>query len=124
MVKDGKALITKRGSDPEKGRCDVPGGFLNHDENPVEGVKRELQEELGVEVEVSFDDFVQAIPHIYGDDGDWVLALGFRGRLLRGEPRPASDVEAVRWVSADELDAVDFAWPHDRDLVRKVLSHG
>lgn len=117
-------MITKRASDPEKGRWDVPGGFLNHDEDPIEGVKRELQEELGVEVDVTFDDFVQAIPHRYGSDGDWVLALGFRGRLLKGEPQPASDVDALRWVSSAELDTIDFAWPHDRELVRKALQDG
>jgi hypothetical protein len=30
----------------------------------------------------------------------------------------------VRWISATELDATDFAWPHDRELVRRALGDG
>jgi NADH pyrophosphatase NudC (nudix superfamily) len=124
LVKDGRALITQRGIDPEKGRFDVPGGFLAVGESPAEGVKRELREELGVEVEVSESDYVQGAPHRYGRDGDWTLALGFKARLVSGDPTPADDVAAFRWVGAEELDQIDFAWEHDRELVRKVLADG
>ena len=122
IVRDGKALITKRGRPPEKGRFDIPGGFLEPDEDPVSGLEREVDEELGMTIEVSFDDFVHAVPHKYGEDGDWTLAMGFIVRQSSGEPEPADDVEEVRWVSLEDLDAVDFAWEHDRALVRKALS--
>ena len=121
IVKNGKALITQRAMDPEKGRFDIPGGFLEMGETPVEGVKRELREELGVEVDVTDADYIQASPHRYGDDGTWTLALGFRARLAAGDPTPADDVESFRWVEESELDAIDFAWDHDRDLIRRVL---
>lgn len=122
MVRDGKALITKRAREPEKGRFDIPGGFLDPDEDPVTGLIREVDEELSMMVTVEISDLVQAVPHRYGADGDWVLALGFIGRDPIGEPQPADDVEEVRWVTLDELAGVDFAWEHDRDLVRKALS--
>lgn len=121
IVRDGKALITKRARDPEKGRFDIPGGFLDPDEDPVTAVKREVEEELGMEIEVGFDDLIQAVPHRYGDEGDWTLAIGFIAARSSGDPQPADDVEEVRWVTADELASVDFAWEHDRDLVRKAL---
>ena len=63
-------------------------------------------------------------PARYGDEGDPTLNLGFKGRLVRGEPAPNDDVAAVRWISATELDATDFAWPHDRELVRRALGDG
>ena len=122
IVRDGKALITKRGRPSEKGRFDIPGGFLELDEDPVAGLKREVDEELGMTIEVSFDDFVQAVPHKYGEDGDWTLAIGFVVRKSSGEPEPADDVEEVRWVTLDDLDGIDFAWEHDRALVRQALS--
>lgn len=122
IVRDGKALITKRARVPEKDRYDIPGGFLDPDEDPISGLKREIDEELGMTVEVGFEDFVQAMPHKYGDDGDWTLALGFIIRKAEGEPVAADDVAEVRWVTLDELDATDFAWEHDRELVRKALS--
>ena len=121
IVSDGKALITERGREPEKGRYDVPGGFLGPGEEPLEGLRREVQEELGVEIDVSMDDVIQMVPHRYGSEGDFVLAIGFKARLLSGTPSPADDVASVRWVRTEEIDDVDFAWPHDRDLVRKAL---
>lgn len=122
IVKDGMALITQRANDPEKGRFDIPGGFLEEGETPVAGVKRELREELGVEVDVTDADYIQASPHRYGDDGTWTLALGFRARLTSGDPSPADDVESFRWVEDDDLEDIDFAWDHDRELVRRVLN--
>ena len=122
IVRDGRALITKRAREPEKGRFDIPGGFLERDEDPVTAVKREVEEELSMAIDVGYDDLLQAVPHRYGANGDWVLAMGFIARSATGEPRPADDVEEARWVSLDELADIDFAWEHDRALVRKALS--
>jgi ADP-ribose pyrophosphatase YjhB (NUDIX family) len=122
IVVDGRALVTERAREPEKGRIDVVGGFLKLDENPIDALKREVAEELGVEIEVSYHDLVQAVPHAYGPDGDWVLSLGFKARLVSGEPEPADDVAAVHWVTLSELEDLDWAWEHDRELVRKALA--
>ena len=121
IVVDGKALVTVRGREPEKGRLDVPGGFLLPGEDPILGLRREVKEELGVDIDVDVSDCLSMVPHRYGREGDFVLALGFKARLVGGEVAPADDVEAVQWVQAGELDDLDFAWPHDRELVRKAL---
>ncbi len=121
IVRDGKALVTVRGVEPHKGKLDAPGGFLLNGEDPVEGLKREIREELGIEIDVGVADCVQMVPHVYAHDDDFNLALGFRARWLSGDPRPADDVAGLRWISAEELDALDFAWEHDKDLVRKAL---
>lgn len=120
IVRDGRALLTVRAGEPEKGRLDVPGGFLNVGEHPVEGLAREVREELGVEIEVLGDPVLLAT-HTYGENGEWVLAIGFRARIAGGEPSPTDDVAEIRWVSAEELDSVDFAWEHDRGFVRRAL---
>ena len=121
IVADGCALITRRGKDPEKGRFDVPGGFLHAGEEVLDGLRREVMEELGVEIDVAMSDLVQVVPHTYGEEGDFVLAMGFIVRLRSGEPKAADDVAEIRWVSRDEVDHVEFAWEHDRTLVRRAL---
>ena len=121
IVRDGKALVTERGVEPEKGRYDVPGGFLAAGEEPIAGLKRELREELGIEIEAAVEDCVSMVPHPYGPEGDHVLAIGFIAKLIEGEPRAADDVAGFRWVDEEQLDDLDFAWPHDRELVRKAL---
>lgn len=124
IFRDGKVLVVRRARAPERGRFDVPGGFLKFKEDPVTAVRREVQEELGIEVELSEKDFIQAVPHKYGDEDEWVLALGFLARFVAGVPTPNDDVAEARWVSEDEVDEIDFAWSHDRDLVRKAFEHG
>jgi ADP-ribose pyrophosphatase YjhB (NUDIX family) len=121
---EGKVLVVRRARDPEKGRFDVPGGFLKFREDPIAAVKREVKEELDIEVDLSEADFIQAVPHAYGDEDEWVLALGFLARLVSGTPEPNDDVAEAKWITEDEIDGIDFAWPHDRDLVKRAFQHG
>lgn len=121
IVHEGRALVTQRARDPEKGKFDVPGGFLRHGEEPIEGLRREVREELGVEIETDIEQCVSMVPHEYGEEGDIVLALGFKAKLVSGDPTPADDVAAFKWVTTGDLDGLDFAWPHDRELIRRAL---
>jgi ADP-ribose pyrophosphatase YjhB (NUDIX family) len=120
IVEDSRALVTVRAREPEKGRVDLPGGFLEVGEHPVDGLVREAREELGVEIEV-VERPVLLATHTYGEGGAYVLAIGFRARITDGETHPTDDVAEVRWISTEELDSVDFAWEHDREMVRAAL---
>ena len=122
-MRDGKALVTVRAREPEKGRVDVLGGFVEVGEHPVRGIEREVREELGVEIEVEERPVLMAT-HTYGPVGNWVLAISFLARIVDGEPSPADDVTGIRWISAEEIDTTDFAWEHDRRLVRAALEVG
>lgn len=124
IVLDGRALVTERAFEPFKGRFDVPGGFLRRGEDPLDGLRREVKEELGVDIDVGIDDLIGLAPHRYGDGDDWNLSLGFTARLVAGEPQPADDVAAIRWVGPGELDGLQWAWEHDRELVRTALHEG
>jgi len=46
-----RALLIRRGSEPHKGAWSIPGGMLELGEELAEGVRRELKEETGLEVE-------------------------------------------------------------------------
>ena len=124
IVKDGRVLLTVRAREPEKGRLDVPGGFLHVGEDPVAGLKREVKEELGIDIEVGVGDCLSMVPHEYGEGGDFVLSLGFRARLVRGQPSASDDVADIKWANISELDELDFAWEHDRRLVKLALEQG
>ncbi len=45
-----QVLLTKRGIKPYMGYWDIPGGFLQNGEQPEDGLRREIREELGVEI--------------------------------------------------------------------------
>lgn len=120
IVENGKVMVTVRAGEPEKGRVDVPGGFLEPGEHPVDALVREVREELDVEIDDIVGPLIMAV-HNYGEGGPFVLALGFAARMVEGEPEPADDVASFLWVGASELDELDFAWPHDRELVEIAL---
>ena len=100
----------------------MPGGFLELGDHPVDGLKREVREELGLELEVD-PMAVLLAPHTYGPEGVWALAaIGFRARISDGAPKSADDVTEALWIGAGEVDGVDFAWEHDRGFVRAALA--
>ena len=120
-IVDGKrVLVTVRGIEPEKGRMDLPGGFVEVGEHPRDAITREAREELAVKVEVEERPMPLAV-HTYGADGEYVLAIAFRARIVSGEPDPADDVAELRWVSEAEIDSLDFAWEHDRKIAWRAL---
>ncbi|SDK93926.1 (deoxy)nucleoside triphosphate pyrophosphohydrolase [Streptomyces indicus] len=101
---EGRMLAARRSAPPElAGRWELPGGKVEEGERPEEALVRELREELGIEAEA-----VERIP------GEWPLGRPgyvlqvWSAKLLRGEPAPLEDHDALRWLGPGELDAVDW----------------
>lgn len=101
----GRLLLARRGAEPHLGKWDLPGGFLEEGEHPLDALRRELREEAGVEIEPI--ELAAIEMDVYGsDDGaPWTLNLYWEARLLSGDPQPADDVSELRWFAPDELPA-------------------
>lgn len=50
LINDGKILLIKKFGGPYDGKLDLPGGTIEFCETPEEAFKRELQEEVGIEI--------------------------------------------------------------------------
>jgi ADP-ribose pyrophosphatase YjhB (NUDIX family) len=99
----GRVLLARRAVEPFRGRWDIPGGFLDEGEHPLDGLRRELREETGLEVEPL--EFVGVWIDRYGGDSDAeaTLNLYWTARVAAGDPEPADDVSELRWFAPDEL---------------------
>jgi len=100
---EGRVLLVRRAVEPFKGRWDTPGGFLEEGEHPLDGLRRELREETGLEVEPL--EFLGAWMDVYGGDStaEATLNLYWTARAVGGEPAPADDVDELRWFARDQL---------------------
>jgi ADP-ribose pyrophosphatase YjhB (NUDIX family) len=99
----GRLMLVRRGVEPGKGKWDTPGGFLEEGESPLDGLRRELREETGLEIEPGR--FFGAVVDLYGDgpEAQYVLSLNWAARIVAGEPVAADDISEIRWFSAEEL---------------------
>jgi ADP-ribose pyrophosphatase YjhB (NUDIX family) len=105
IVRDerGRLLLARRAAEPHLGKWDLPGGFLEEGEHPLDALRRELREEAGVEIEPLELEAIEM--DVYGgDDGSpWTLNLYWEARLASGDPQPADDVSELRWFAPEEL---------------------
>ncbi|HHY83936.1 MAG TPA: 8-oxo-dGTP diphosphatase MutT [Verrucomicrobia bacterium] len=105
VFRNGRLLITRRPAEAHLGGLwEFPGGKREHGESFEECLKRELREELGIDVETA--EAVDSITHSYPERT--VHLRFFRCIWVRNEPRAIGCPE-FRWVTASELD--EFAFP-------------
>jgi mutator protein MutT len=104
---EGRILLARRAAEIENGKWDLPGGYLEEGEDPVEAMVREVREETGLEIEVG--EFHGAWMDWYGDapDAASTVNLYWLARAVGGEPVAADDVDALRWFAPDELPPPD-----------------
>jgi 8-oxo-dGTP diphosphatase len=116
LVKDGKILIAKRkAGDHQANKWEFPGGTVEQNETPQACLKREIQEEFGINVSVG-----RILGEsIYHYDHGSIKLLAYRVHWKSGKIA-LNDHADYRWVSAKQLAEYDFA-PADLPFVEKLL---
>ena len=119
VLHEGRYLLTRRKADVHLGGLwEFPGGKREPGESLEECLRRELREELGIEITepVPF----QVIRHAYPEKT--VELHFFRCSIKDGQPRPLG-CEALQWVPPEELARVPLP-PADRPLVETLQGQG
>lgn len=99
----------------------MPGGALELGEKLRDGVRREVREETGLEVEPG--EVIEVFDSLFTDaEGrtqyHYVL-IDYLCRMIGGEAVAASDVSEVRWVTAEDLAKMEL-----RESIRGVILKG
>jgi 8-oxo-dGTP diphosphatase len=119
LVERGRVLLTQRKAGTHlAGAWELPGGKVRAGEDPRDALRRELQEELGIDVAVG--EIVDVTFHRYEQERKAVLLLFFEATRLVGslEPR-AIDVAAFEWAGPEGLEEARFP-PADVGVLKKV----
>ena len=117
IERDGRYLITRRQPGVHlAGHWEFPGGKCEPDETLHACLRRELREELNVDVTVG--DVLLTTTHDYPERR---VELHFVRCRLEGEPAPQLGQE-MRWTPREELNALEFP-AADAELIR-VLTEG
>ena len=101
-------------------KWEFPGGKIEAGETPVEALKQELEEELGIEAEIGCK--VTQLRHTYLN-GNAVELHFFKVEQYEGELQNRIFRE-IRWVNRRELPALDFLDADRIALVQQIASMG
>ena len=115
---NGRVLLGKRGIEPYRGDWNTVGGFLQYGEDPFEGLKREVYEELGVDCQVG--EFVTMEADTYGTDGPALMNAYFSVHLGSGPLQAQDDIDEWRWFAPDALPD-NIAFESDRKALRTLF---
>jgi len=117
VIKDGdKIFATERGYGDFKGGWEFPGGKIEAGETPQEALKREIKEELDVDIKVH--DLIDTVEYDYPEfhlsmDCFWCEIIN--GKLVLKEH------QAARWLTKETINDVEWL-PADIELVKKIIS--
>lgn len=117
MNKDEEVLIALRPDDVMLGGMwEFPGGKQEEDEEMKNTVKRELKEELDIDISIS-KPFMK-LDHAYSHFK--ITLHAYLCELVNGTPKPKSSKE-IRWIAIDELK--DYPFPKaNRKLTEKLMN--
>lgn len=116
VCRENKILATQRGYGEFKDGWEFPGGKLEAGETGVEALKRELREELDMEVVVG--DLLETVEYDYPQ---FHLTMHCYLCQLAKEEFVLKEHEAARWLGKNQLDEV--AWlSADEGIVEKLKS--
>ncbi|MEJ6706722.1 8-oxo-dGTP diphosphatase MutT [Porticoccus sp. Uisw_050_02] len=103
-AKNKKILITKRPDNkPQGGFWEFPGGKIERDETPTEGLFRELKEELAISV-LEMRPFIK-LEHEYPERS--IILDVWMVEKFTGNAR-GNEGQTIAWVSIDQLNQYQF----------------
>src|ERR1039457_1448836 len=110
---DGTVMAIQR---RDNKHWEPPGGILELQEGPLEGLRREVLEETGLHIEPV------TLTGVYKNMPQAIIALVFRCHVIGGTPRTTTESKQVAWLTREQVtdrmseafavritDALDFA---------------
>lgn len=114
IYKDEAYFATQRGYGEFEGMWEFPGGKIEYDESPEDALKREIQEELSVDITIEelFCTTEYDYPSFHLTMHCYLCSVASGEIELR-------EHKSARWLTAETLDSVEWL-PADKEIVDKL----
>ena len=115
----GRLFLARRGEEAknERGLWEFPGGAVEFGERLADALKREMDEEFGIQIAVG--KLLDVVDHILPDEGQHWVSPTYLCRISEGEPRirEPRKCSAIGWFLPGEI-------PSDlTQITRQNLAH-
>ena len=116
-------LVARRAKEPAKGTLDLVGGFVDMGETIEEGMRREILEETGLEVDGIRYLFSTPNRYLYSGMNIHTLDADFVVRVADDvKPKAADDAADCLWIPVEDVDPAEFGLTSIRRAVERFLA--
>lgn len=133
LERDGRFLLMKEvqrhiANHPDDGKWNLPAGRIEHGDNPLEAIRKEVLEETGYEftpthvlglyslVRADIQNDIGALPHY--------LKITYTGTLSKNPVETlSSDSAGIKWFSPEEIYAMDRHTLRGLDIKKMVRDY-
>ena len=129
-----KVVLLVRGKEPALGKLDLPGGFVDPGEGVIEGLCRELREEIGWEPPIPRSKLSEAFtlfasfPNIYPyknivyNTCDMFFTVSVPGLTEKDFRLEAEEIAGVRFMRPREINPEDLAFESTKRAIQALIS--
>jgi ADP-ribose pyrophosphatase YjhB (NUDIX family) len=105
---EDKILFTERNVDPDKGKLDLPGGFIDPNETAEEAACREISEELGLTITSNDLTYITTAPnnYLYRNVPYRTMDIFYECQLKSDviSINAADEIKSLIWIKRSEID--------------------
>lgn len=112
LVRGDQLLIVKRAREPNKGKYELPGGFIDYGEPAYKSAIREAKEELGVTIAKDDMEVLDVYWNNY-NPGIFTVDIVFLVKRWQGQLKADDDVAGFDWQPLDFIYDDDFCQQYD-----------
>ena len=119
ILREEKVLCVQRDEHEKEyisSKWEFPGGKVEQGEDRIQALKREIREEL--QLEISHVEFLITVEHAYPDFH--LVMHAYTCEISSGEPVLTEHAD-MKWLLVEELDQLDWA-AADIPIVEKLMS--
>lgn len=117
-------LFTVRANEPEKGKLDLPGGFVDHRETLEQALSREIKEELSIEINQwqyfcsGSNTYEYKNVKYFTCDVIFVAQLATKPDITK----QASEITDYQWIAKSAINANEIGFTSLRQAVQKFIN--